>query len=251
MPPSATPSLGAVEASDLIETPPVDLPTSNFTILCESWGKEAPPDEVSCQLAVRLAMTALGIERAGRTQRFEVRYGDGCVATVACERSAEVRTVAAISGGFETLLVRVARDASGEIAASSPVAGPMLPPAAFTPPPASAPSLGPGAPRELRGRLALPFCGAEVMSQPDDLDTAVRRCFLAGVRGWTAVEMTTTEPTEDGVQTRVYRYEGRGGIVDFVRTATGWGATSGAISPIDTPAVFVLTSPSESVELHP
>jgi hypothetical protein len=249
--PSASPSAPALGPSPIVDLPPVDLTSSRFTILCESWGGERPPGAVECKETVPLALAALGPEQAALTRRLDVRYGDPCPADVTCPRRADVRTVIAISAAFDALLVRIARDPAGELFVWPPEIGPSMAPAAFHAPNARAPDFGPGTPRELRERPPLAFCGAERIRSPDDFDTAARRCFLAGVRAWVPVEMTSAETTETGPLVRVLRFTGDGGVRAYVRTADGWSAHSSAVSPIDTPAVFVLTAPTQPIELHP
>jgi hypothetical protein len=230
------------------------MPRSAITILCEDWpGAEAPHDAIDCDDATRLALAAIGGQRAATVRRLDVGFGDPCPAPdAACGPAATVRWVTARSAAFETLRVRVGRDAAGELLAWPPVEGRALPPTPFTAPPSAAPDLGPDAPAELRDRRPLPSCGVEDLTEPDAFDTAARRCFLAGIDGWVGVELiSTVASTEGGGRvTFVYRYAGQGGIARFVRSETGWVAATCALSPIATTAVFLLVRPCEPIELH-
>ena len=49
------------------------------------------------------------------------------------------------------------------------------------------------------------------------------------------------ETTDTGVVTRLYRFDGRGPIAQFVRTPSGWACVACGISPIRTIAVFVMS----------
>jgi hypothetical protein len=149
--------------------------------------------------------------------------------------------VIAIADSFETVIVRVARTESAEMLVWPPVDGPTERPPAFSAPPSRSPGLGDGAPEVLRHRRPLPFCGREALSTPDGYDTAARQCFLGGVRAWTPVELISAETTGDGVLTRVYRFDGRGPIQQFVGASSGWAVVRCGISPINTIAVFVMS----------
>jgi hypothetical protein len=161
-----------------------------------------------------------------------------------------VRWAVARSAAFETLHVRIARDAAGELRVWPPVEGRLEPPPSFAPPPATAPDLGPDAPAAVRDRPALPFCGLEDQSSPDAFDTPARRCFLDGIGAWIGVELISrASSTEGEAVTTVYRYAGQGGIERIVRAGPTWTAAACAISPIDTTAAFLLVRPCEPIDV--
>jgi hypothetical protein len=232
--PSAAP-----DPTPLVDPTPVDVPDTAL-VICESWGAEPPSDEVDCRTALELAVATLGGDDAARVARFDVRYGEPCRIDGACDRRADVRTVIASAATYDTLLVRVGRDGNGDVLVWPPTHGPVIAPAAFAAPRQRAPDVGDDAPAAVRDREPLPFCGKETLATPDGYDPDARRCFLGGVAGWTAVELISAETTEDGVVTRIYRFTGRGPILQLVRSPSGWGAVTCGISPIQTPAVFVM-----------
>jgi hypothetical protein len=228
---------------------------SAFTILCEDWpGEELPADAIDCADAAHLALAAIGGERSAAVRRLDIGFGDPCSPPdAACDRAAAVRWVTARSAAFETLRVRVGRDAAGELVVWPPVEGGVAPPPPFAAPPPAAPDLGPDTPAEIRDRPPVAACGVEDLTEPDAFDTAARRCFLGGVESWVGGELvSTTGSTEGGAAvTFVYRYTGSGGIARFVRSETGWVAAACALSPIDTTAVFLVVRPCDPIPLHP
>ena len=249
---AATPSPSPAPATPVIDPLPIELPLASFTIVCESWDAEPPPDAIECDDAAELALASIGADGAGRVVRLDVAFGAPCAGTAPCARRADARRVVARSATFETLSVQVDRDDAGHLRVWPPVGEAMIPPAPFSAPAPRAPDVGPDAPAELRDRVALAFCGTEEISTPDEFATQSRRCFLDGVAGWTPVELISVDATgESGVVTTILRYDGRGGIARFVRSADAWSAARCAITPIDTIAVFVITSPCGRLDPRP
>jgi hypothetical protein len=163
-----------------------------------------------------------------------------------------VRWVIARTAAYATIVVRIERQTSGELAAWPGQDGPPLPPPAFAAPPVRAPDVGRDAPTELRTRPPLAFCGAERLANPDDYDAAARRCFVDGVLAWVPVELISIEASTGAVPvTTVLRFTGRGAIRRYVRSEQPWAAVDCALGRIATPAAFVITSPCDRHELRP
>lgn len=250
--PSAGPSAPAGSPTPLPDPPELDTSISAITIVCSDWASDPPPDLVECDDAARLALAAIGGEDAAAVRRLDVGFGDPCPDSGACLAAPDVRWVVARSEGFDTLHVRVARDAAGELRVWPPVEGRPQPPPSFEPPGRQAPDLGPDAPVVLRDGPPLAFCGTEDQAQPDAFDGPARRCFLGGVEGWAGVELVSRSFSTEGQPVMaVDRFTGRGAITRFVRAAGRWTAAACAISPIDGPVVYLLVRPCEPVDVQP
>jgi hypothetical protein len=238
-------------ATPLPDPPPISRPLSAFTIVCADWSADPPPDLLECADAARLALAAIGGERAAAVRRLDIGFGDPCPEPSPCIPAADVRWAVARSAAFETLHVRVARDADGEIRVWPPVEGRPQPPPAFAAPPPAAAEVGPDVPRAIRDSPALPLCGVEDLASPDAFDTPARQCFLDGVAGWVGVELVSRAASTEGeAVTTVYRFTGQGAIERFVRASGIWTAAGCAITPIDTSVVFLLVRPCESIDLE-
>ena len=249
-PSESAPSAGA--PTPLADPPPITRPLAEFTIVCADWAADPPPELVECADAARLALAAIGGERAASVRRLDIGFGDPCPGPSACVPAADVRWAVARSAAFETLDVRVARDASGELRVWPPVEGRPEPPPGFTAPAATAPDLGPDAPATIRDRPAVPYCGREDQASPDTFDTKARRCFFDGIGAWVGVELVSAAASTEGeAVTTVYRFTGRGAIERFVRAGGTWTGAACAISPIATPAVFLLVRPCEPIDVGP
>lgn len=253
-PPSPTDDPAGSATPLPVDPDPIAAPLASFTIVCEEGGGEPPAGEIGCDAAARLALAAIGGERAAAVRRLDVSSGDRCVGGTGCRANdSTVRRVVARSADFESLEVRVARDPDGALRVWPPVEGPRILPPRFDPPPAAAPALDHDPPAELRTRPPLAFCGAEDLIDPDAFDVVARRCFMDGVLGWSPVELILTDRTTDDrvPVTSVLRFTGRGPIERYVLGTEGWTAVDCAISPIATPAAFVIASPCDRHELHP
>jgi hypothetical protein len=250
-----TPSPSGVDpsadgATPLPDPPPISRPLAAFTIVCADWVADPPPELVECADAARLALAAIGGERAAAVRRLDIGFGDPCPEPSTCVPAADVRWAVARSAAFETLHVRIARDADGALWVWPPIEGRREPPPSFRGPPALAPELGPDAPAVIRDRPALAFCGVEHQASPDAFDTPARRCFLDGVAAWVGVELVSRAASTEGeAVTTLYRFTGQGGIERFVRAGATWTAAACAISPIDTTALFVLVRPCEAIDV--
>ncbi|HEY3163279.1 MAG TPA: hypothetical protein VGJ71_02920 [Candidatus Limnocylindrales bacterium] len=242
----AAPSAGAPADSPGSPSPipnlvPIEVRNDAVTVICESWGGELPPSTIDCGDAVALGLAALGGERAASVRRLEFRFGAPCNEAPCAERRPDVGWVLARSASFDSLVVRLELDADGGLQAWPPIDGPVLPDPVFRPPAVDAPDLGKTAPKELRDREPLPFCGDESMIDPEAFDTPARTCFLNGVLSGTPVELLSREWSTEGQQvTKVYRFLGHGGVLHYVQAEGRWTVLACGIGPIDTPAVFLL-----------
>jgi hypothetical protein len=222
---------------DLDPVEPARLVSS--TLVCERWGAEPPPTLITCGDAARLALAALGTSAA--VTRLDVGYGGWCPGPDApCgDRSADVTWVVARDGTSNSIRVRIARAASGDLAVWPPVPGPAVPSATFDAPPPRAPDLGGDAPPDLVDRDPFPLCGVEDLGTSDAYATAARRCFLDAVLAGSAAELDSAATSTEGEAVlTVYRFRGSGAVRRWVRSAGNWTASACGIARIDTPAVF-------------
>ena len=241
LPSEGTPADSPGSPSPIPDLVPIEVRIDAVTVICESWGGELPPSTIDCGDAVALGLAALGGERAASVRRLEFRFGALCGEAPCAERRPDLGWVLARSASFDSLVVRLDLDADGGLRAWPPIDGPVLPDPAFRPPAVAAPDLGKAAPKELRDREPLPFCGDESMTDPDAFDTPARRCFLDGVLSGTPVELLSREwSTEGQPVTKVYRFLGRGAVLQYVQAEGRWTVLACGIGPIDTPAVFLL-----------
>jgi hypothetical protein len=196
---------------------------------------------VGCRDAASMALAAAGPETVDRIQRLDVGYGDPCPASPCANRRPDVAWVVATLADGGSAVVRVARTSSGALEAWPPSAGPPRPVPAFTPPPASAPDLGPDAPAVVRNRQPYPFCGDEDLATPDVADAEARRCFVDGIRAGSPVELISrAASTEGDPVVTLFRWSGRGSVRRDVRADGRWSASTCAITPLPTDAAFVL-----------
>ena len=228
------------------------MPLRAVTLVCENWGSEPPPEVIDCKTAAELALAVLGPQDAGAVRRLDVGYGEWCEDPPNCpERAPDVGWVLARAATLETLRLRIARDANAGLQIWPPVPGPRIGVPAFRAPPRAAPDLGGGTPAALAGREAFPFCGREDVGQAETYDTAARRCFLDGVMAGSPVELVSRPllTVPDPSLLSVYRFTGQGAIFHYHRSADGWLVAACGISPIATPAVFVLAGACEQGRL--
>jgi hypothetical protein len=246
-PATPTPPDGsATPIPDLTSAGPV--PLARVLLICGSWGENPPDTVIACRDGASIALAALGPDRVAGVERLDVAYGSSCPAAGACadRRPDVVDVTARLHGPSEALVIRVARDPTGELRAWP--ATPITPPEpAFHPPPVAAPALD-AAPPAIRDRKPLPFCGDEDATG-DVFDAAARRCFLDGVRGGSPVELVSrSASTEGDPVVTLYRWTGTGSVVKSVRNGAGWQTAVCAITPIDTDAGFVLAGGCDPVD---
>jgi hypothetical protein len=217
------------------------VPLDRVTVVCVDPGPEPPPDAIACDDAAELALGALGDDRIGSIRRLDVGLGAN-----------GARDVVARSASFETLEVRITRDPSGELVASAVTEGRPMPPPLFDAPAARAPDIPGNPPASIRERRPLAFCGREDQAGPDAFDAAARACFVAGITAWTPVELVVRAfAFANPPITTVYRYTGAGGIQRAVDADGRWTGFTCAISPIATPAAFLIVAPCMPVDLGP
>ena len=247
---TATPPGGSATATPIPGlTSAGSVPLARVLLICEPWGENPPDTVIACRDGASLALAALGSDRAAATERLEVAFGSSCPAAGACadRRPDVVDVTARLHGPSDGLVVRVARDPNGELRAwpATPVTPPPEP--AFDPPPVAAPALD-GAPRAIRDRKPLPFCGDEDATG-DVFDAAARRCFLDGIRAGSPVELVSHAASTEGDRVlTLFRWAGTGSVVKSVRNAAGWASAVCAITPIETDAVFVLAGGCDPVD---
>jgi hypothetical protein len=200
--------------------PPVSLDPAALTAVCAPEANQTDPDagetQLFCYDAIVLGLRAI---QTGTDQTIERVYVQRPVcAAVPCtvdELSVATVTGWSADGPLTTTLdsrlttVTVpARDAR----AKWPLAG--QPVAARVQRPVIA-----GAPRELQGRQAYPFCGRVETGSPEILTACFRTWVLLGQ----PVELLeVVHGTEGGAITWLFRYDGRGAITRYAGDAGGW-----------------------------
>jgi hypothetical protein len=92
-----------------------------------------------------------------------------------------------------------------------------------------------GAPAEVAGRSASPYCGEVELGEP----VAVTGCFRDAVLAGRPAELIDRYVgTEEGIITRIYRFDGRGAIRSYLHTPKGWLRQVGAMILGPTPGAF-------------
>jgi len=93
----------------------------------------------------------------------------------------------------------------------------------------------PGAPSEIAGRVAYPYCGEAELGDP----TTTLGCFRDSVLGgWKAELVQKVFGTEGGELTWVYRFDGQGAITRYAGSGGTWQRQSGTLILGTTPLAW-------------
>jgi hypothetical protein len=121
--------------------------------------------------------------------------------------------------------VVVNRDPTGALIADTPqeLSPSQLEPAPpYSAPPTSLAQVPDPAP-EVAARAALPFCGGEDAGLAGPFNAAARSCFLAAILNARSAEFLSKRRDVGGNSfTELWRFEGSGPIVIYVREGTTW-----------------------------
>jgi len=249
---STTPD-GDASPSPIADLGPVDaLPLRTLTLVCEPWPSEPIEGSIDCARAARLALAAVGPGTAALIRRIDVGFGDWCddLSGGCPNRTPVTGWVLLRTADADALIVPVAVDPDVGLQAWPPIPGRRMFPPPFDPPPAAAPVVVPDAPRGVRDRDPLPFCGDEDVRGTDDFEIDMRGCFLNGVLAAVPVELISrASSTEGGDVVTVYRFTGDGPLHQLVDDRGHWSASICGIAPVSLKVVFLPAGDCQTVKL--
>ena len=229
---SPVPPAGRVLVTESL--PSVSLDPATQTAVCDLEAGQLDSDAgeatMHCPDGIALGLRALSTISSSPIERLYLQRPT-CHAKPCTEDELSTATVI---GWTATDVTSVGLDSRRPTVEVTPAAAAVWPSGSSATPAIHRPVID-GAPAEVAGRTAYPYCGEVELGEPE----AVSGCFRDAVLAGRPVELIDRYVgTEEGIITRIYRFDGRGAIRSYLHTPKGWLRQVGAMILGPTPGAF-------------
>jgi hypothetical protein len=230
---SPLPSSGRVLAIDAL--PSVSLDPAAQTAICDPQAYQLDTDAgeatIACPDGLVLGLRALSTISSSPIERLYLQR-PSCDTTPCTEGELSTATV---TGWTATDANSVGLDSRKPTVEVMTPASPAVWPSGSSTTPARDRPVIEGAPAEIASRTAYPYCGEAELGDPE----AVTECFRDAVLGGRPAELIERYVgTEEGLITRLYRFDGRGALVMYQRSDGRWFRQAGSMILGFTPGAF-------------
>ncbi len=210
---------------------PVLVPT---TRLCPGTEPFAEPSELDCADAIEAALATLP-DQVGALDA-ELRWNLLCVEDPCATPSPTVAQVIVRFADGKAKSVVLHQDSSGRITADEPV--PVRPADLEALPTFDAPPTGLSAvadpPVEVATRTPVPMCGRDRSGVAGQFNETLRQCFRAAVLNSESAEFVAVRSGVEGTPVlELWRYEGQGPIIVYIKVSGAWTKLTCALELID------------------